>query len=214
MYKYVVFDLDGTLIDTSEGTVKMFKKSLNHAGIFDTDENIKSLIGPPLTRRLVNDFGLSEERAREAVDVGNKYFFEKGVYECQVFDNMIETLEELKDRGIKMSVATSQPEETALMEMEHVGIHNYFETIQANNLYQTRGTKSDFIKTCLKSMDVKDKLDAIMIGDKRPDILGGKDNDLDTIGVLYGYGDLKEIKESEPTHIADLPVDIPKIILG
>jgi len=213
MYKYVVFDLDGTLIDTSEGTVKMFKKALNHAGIFDTDENIKALIGPPLTRRLVNDFGLSEQNAREAVDVGNKYFFEKGVYECHVFDKMIDTLEQLKDRGIKMSVATSQPEETALIEMEHVGIHNYFDIIEANNLYQTKGTKSDFIKTCLKSMNVDNKSDAIMIGDKSPDILGGKENDLDTVGVLYGYGDLKEIKGSNPTHIASIPPDITNIIL-
>lgn len=214
MYKYVIFDLDGTLIDTSEGTVKMFKASLNHAGIFESDENIKALIGPPLTRRLVNDYGLSETQARDAVDIGNKYFFEKGVYECRVFDNIISTLELLKDKGIKMSVATSQPEKSALIEMEHVGILNYFETIQANDLYQTRGTKSDFIKICLNEMNIDNKSECIMIGDKHPDIMGGKENNLDTIGVLYGYGDLEEIKESKPTYIASSPDEIANIILG
>ena len=141
MYKYVVFDLDGTLIDTAEGTVKMFQAGLKYAGINKDDEYVKSLIGPPFARNLVRNSGLSEEKARKAIDVSNEYMFDKGVYECKLFDGIRETLEKLKSKDIKMSVATSQPEESALIEARHVKILDYFDHFIANNLYQTKEVK-------------------------------------------------------------------------
>lgn len=213
MYKYVVFDLDGTLIDTAEGTVKMFQAGLKYAGINKDDEYVKSLIGPPFARTLVTKFGLSEEKARKAIDVSNEYMFDKGVYECKLFDGIRETLEKLKSKDIKMSVATSQPEESALIEARHVKILDYFDHFIANNLYQTKGSKSDFVGMCIDNMNVLDKNEAVMIGDKNPDIVGGRENGIDTIGVLYGYGDLKEIKDSNPVYIVNNPLEIADIIL-
>ena len=213
MYKYIVFDLDGTLIDTAEGTVKMFQEGLRYAGIIEDDKAVKSLIGPPFARTLVTKYGLSEEKAKKAIDVSNEYMFDKGVYECKLFDGMRETLEKLKSKDIKMSVATSQPEESAFIEAKHVGIFDYFDHFIANNLYQTRGSKSDFVGICIENMNVTHKNEAVMIGDKKPDIVGGRENGIDTIGVLYGYGNLEEIQDSEPIHIAKNPLEIADIIL-
>ncbi|MCO8193939.1 MULTISPECIES: HAD hydrolase-like protein [Anaerofustis] len=213
MYKYIVFDLDGTLIDTAEGTVKMFQEGLRYAGIIEDDKVVKSLIGPPFARTLVTKYGLSEEKAKKAIDVSNEYMFDKGVYECKLFDGMRETLEMLKANNIKLSVATSQPEDSALIEAKHVEILDYFDHFIANNLYQTRGSKSDFVGMCIDKMEVSDKSSAIMIGDKKPDIIGGKENGIATMGVLYGYGDLSEIKESNPIHIVKTPIQIKDIIL-
>lgn len=213
MYKYIVFDLDGTLINTAQGTVKMFQECLKYAGIRESDDAVKALIGPPFAKTLVTKFGLSEEKAKKAIDVGNEYMFDKGVYECELFEGMKETLEKLKQKDIAMSIATSQPEESAMIEIKHVGIFEYFDFIEANNLYQTRGSKKDFVYNCIEKMNVLDKSNAIMIGDKSPDIIGGRENGLDTMGVLYGYGDLKEIASSNPIHIVKNPLEIADIIL-
>lgn len=112
-----------------------------------------------------------------------------------------------------MSVATSQPEESAFIEAKHVDIFDYFDHFIANNLYQTRGSKSDFVGMCIENMNVTHKNEAVMIGDKKPDIVGGRENGIDTIGVLYGYGNLEEIQDSEPIHIAKNPLEIADIIL-
>lgn len=214
MYKYVVFDLDGTLINTQKGTIKTFRAGLNHFGIDDTDENIKALIGPPFARTVITHYGLSEEEGKKAIEVCNEYIIKKGVYECEVFSGIKEVLKTLKENNIKLAVATSQGDESAIEEAKYTGIFEYFDLFVANDMFQRSGTKSDFIAVCLEEMGVTNKEEAIMIGDKSPDIHGGKENGLDTIGVLYGYGSEEEINESNPSYIASSPKDLIDIILG
>ena len=214
MYRYVIFDLDGTLIDTSLGTVKCFKTALDYLGIEMSEKRIRSYIGPPFTRTLVNEFEVAEEDARKAMDLGHEYLATRGYMHCFTFEGMKETLECLRKNGIRMAVATSQPEATAVLEAEFVQISDYFECFEANNEYQTRGTKSDFVGMCIEALEIDDLSEAVMIGDKSPDIRGGKDNGLDTIGVLYGYGEYEEISKAEPDYIIRKPEEIIDIILS
>lgn len=213
MYRYIIFDLDGTLIDTSEGTIECFRKALDYLGIEMTDEKIRTYIGPPFTRTLVNEFKVEEERARRAMDIGHAFLADEGYKSCFVFEGMRDTLDRLKEEGIRMGVATSQPIRTAEKEVAHVGIGDYFECFEANDEYQTRGTKSDFVRMCLEDMDVTDRSRVLMIGDKPADINGGKDNGLDTAGVLYGYGTPEEIDGAAPDHIINEPEELLDLVL-
>ncbi len=213
-YKNVIFDLDGTIIDSQLGIAKGFQSALKAYGVEEDIEVIKGLIGPPLSRTIITKYGFSEEDGAAAMKIHMQYCREIGVYEGSIYDGVIEMLDTLKEKGATVTIATNKPEELALLQMEHLKLKDYFKVIIGNNITQTRGNKSDFVRMAMEEAGFNDKENTIMIGDRYHDIDGGKDNNLDTIGVLYGYGSEEEMRGCNPTYIAKTPGDVTKIILG
>ena len=110
-YNIFLFDLDGTLTDSSLGITNSVIYALKKYGI--TVEDRRSLyrfIGPPLTDSFRDFYGFSEEKALEAVGFYREYYRDKGIFENRVYEGMEETLKELKNRGKRLIVATSKPE--------------------------------------------------------------------------------------------------------
>ena len=212
-YKTVVFDLDGTLIDSYEGIAKAFQQALLYKGVQESIETIKSLIGPPLYRTIITRYGFTEAEGKEAMKRHRDYLKEKGIYECSVFEGVEEMLQSLSDAGITLAIASNKPDYSTFAQLDHLGLSKFFTSIVCNNEDQTRGTKSDFIRIALEECGVKDKSAAIMVGDRGEDIQCGKENGLDTIGVLYGYGTKEEMREHQPTYVVKSPADVRKIIL-
>ena len=212
-YKYVVFDLDGTIVDSHEGICICFQQALKSAGIEESVDNIRKLLGPPLSRTIITKYGLSEEEGAAAMKIHMKRLKEKGIYECKIYEGIPKLLKTLNEKGIKIAIATNKPEEPSILQLKHFDLAKYFEIIVGNNYTQTRGTKGDFIRMALEHMGVEDKKDAVMVGDRFNDLEGGVENGLDTIGVTYGYGSKEEIEDCKPTHIVDTPLDMLKVIL-
>ena len=212
-YKYVVFDLDGTIVDSHEGICICFQQALKSAGIEESVDNIRKLLGPPLSRTIITKYGLGEEEGAAAMKIHMKRLKEKGIYECKIYEGIPKLLKTLKENGIKMAIATNKPEEPSIMQLEHFDLAKYFEIIIGNDYTQTRGTKGDFIRMTLEHMGVEDKKEAVMVGDRYNDLEGGVENGLDTIGVTYGYGSKDEIDKCNPTHITDTPLGILDIVL-
>lgn len=211
-YSAVVFDLDGTIIDSQLGIAKAFKHALAQYGIEEELEVIKGLIGPPLSRTIITKYGFSEEDGAKAMSYHREYYVEKGLYESRLFSDVINMLETLKEIGIVMMIATNKPEEHAIAGLKHYKLDKYFKSIIGNNLQQTRGTKADFITMAMDEAKIKDKDKVLMVGDRKHDIEGGKINNIDTIGVTYGYGTREEIEKCKPTYIVNNPMEIIKII--
>ena len=99
-YKAVVFDFDGTIMDSELGIAKSFQKALNSHGIEEDVDVIKTLIGPPLSRTIITKYGLSEEEGAKAMGFHREYHNTIGIYEATVFPNVMDMLDKLKSLGI------------------------------------------------------------------------------------------------------------------
>ncbi|MBR2868704.1 MAG: HAD family hydrolase [Clostridia bacterium] len=214
-YKYVLFDLDGTLTDPAVGITTSVAYALKKFGIEVNDiTTLNHFIGPPLLDTFMEDYGFSKEKAQTAIDYYRERFRVKGLYENVVYDGVPEMLEKLKKGGKEIILATSKPEPFAREILRHFGLDKYFLFIAGSNFDGTRTAKAEVIEYALESAGVSDKTAAVMVGDRKHDIIGAQKTGLDSIGVLYGYGSKEEISGADATHIAETVEDIVKLIMG
>ena len=200
-YKYILFDLDGTLTDPKEGITKSFQYALRHFGIEEDLANLEKFIGPPLHDSFRDDYNFSEEEVEEAVTKFREYFAQNGIFENKIFSGVKEVLEYLHSNNKRILLATSKPTIFAEKILKHFEIDKYFEYIGGSNLDGSRSEKNEVINHVLEVCKVSSMEDVIMIGDRKYDVIGAKKIGVDSIGVLYGYGDLEELQEVNPTYI-------------
>ena len=200
-YKYILFDLDGTLTDPKEGITKSFQYALRHFGIEEDLVNLEKFIGPPLHDSFRDDYNFSEEEVEEAVTKFREYFSQNGIFENKIFSGVKEVLEYLHSNNKRILLATSKPTIFAEKILKHFEIDKYFEYIGGSNLDGSRSEKNEVINHVLEACKVSSMEDVIMIGDRKYDVIGAKKIGVDSIGVLDGYGDLEELQEVNPTYI-------------
>lgn len=214
MYQYILFDLDGTLTDPGIGITNSVMYALKKFQIEVEDRTtLFKFIGPPLKASFEKYYGFSKEESELALQYYREYFRPKGLYENQVYKGVRELLTDLKSRNKTLILATSKPEEFAIEILRHFDLYKYFDFVAGATMDSSRVKKEDVILYALQSYGVSDLSSAIMIGDREHDILGAKQVGLDSIGVLYGYGDYEELKGAGATYIAEDTNDILKIIL-
>ena len=214
-YKYVLFDLDGTLTDPAIGITTSVAYALKKFGIEVEDiSTLNHFIGPPLLDTFMEDYGFSKEKAQTAIDYYRERFRVKGLYENVVYDGVFDMLEELKNGGREIILATSKPEPFAREILRHFGMEKYFLFIAGSNFDGTRTAKAEVIEYALENAGVTNKSACIMIGDRKHDIIGAQKTGLDSIGVLYGYGSREELENANATYIAETVEDITRLIMG
>lgn len=192
-YQYILFDLDGTLTDPKLGITKSVAYALKSYGIqVDDLDSLLKFIGPPLQESFVKYYGFSEEQGAEAVEKYREYFKPYGIYENKVYDGVENMLTELVKCGKKVILATSKPTVFANVILEYFHLDKYFTCAVGSELDGSRVKKGEVITEALRQAGVTDKSLAVMIGDREHDILGAKENGIDSIGILYGYGDRAE----------------------
>lgn len=213
MYKYILFDLDGTLTDPGIGITNSVAYALNKFNI--TVENraeLYNFIGPPLIDSFMKYYGMSYEDGLKAVEYYREYFGVTGIFENTMFDEIPALLQKIKNSGQKIALATSKPEQYAVRILEHFDLTKYFDFIGAATMDESRSKKADVIKYTLKNLNVSDKSQVVMIGDRHHDIDGAYQNGIDSIGVLVGYGDRKELENAGATYIAESLNDIIRFL--
>ena len=212
-YDIFLFDLDGTLTDSSLGITNSVIYALKKYGI--TVEDRRSLyrfIGPPLTDSFRDFYGFSEEKALEAVGFYREYYRDKGIFENWVYEGMEETLKELKSMGKRLIVATSKPEPFARRIIDHFGLAPYFEYVAGMELDGRRGTKAEVIAYALKACGIGDRSGAVMVGDREHDVDGARKEGLPCIGVLYGFGSREELEKAGAERIISRPEELCDLI--
>ena len=214
VYKYVLFDLDGTLTDPYEGISKSVKYALESFGIEENDEEIlKKFIGPPLKESFMKFYGFDEDKAFEAVKKYRERYITTGVYENAMIDGVKDTLAILKEKGIRIYLATSKPQPLAEVILKHFGITEYFDFIGGADFNYSRDEKWQVIEYVFESAGIKDRENAIMIGDRMHDIIGAKKTGIKSLCVLCGYGSREEFIEYGADYIAENISDILNFIL-
>ena len=213
MYNILLFDLDGTLTDPGEGITNSVAYALGKFGIEVTDKTtLYNFIGPPLVDSFMKYYDFNKEDALLAVDYYREYFGVTGIFENRVFDGIPELLDTIKKTGRIIALATSKPEQYATRILDHFDLSQYFDFIGGATMDETRSKKADVIEYTLKQLNVTDKSNVVMVGDRHHDIDGANQNCLDSIGVLFGYGDREELETAGATYIAKTVNDILKFI--
>ena len=212
MYNTVLFDLDGTLTNPGRGITNSVAYALNKFGIETEDKKeLYKFIGPPLLDSFMKYYGFSEEEAETAIAYYREYFRDTGIFENEVYDEIPELLEEIRNSGRKIILATSKPEEFAKRILVHFGLDKYFDFAAGATMDSSRNKKGDVIAYALKESGCSSE-NAVMVGDRLHDILGAKENGLDSIGVLFGYGSREELENAGADYIAGTVKDIIKFI--
>ena len=194
-YKTIIFDLDGTLINSKPGIVKSFQYSLSRFNIVEKDlAKIENFIGPPLKESFQNHYKLDDKLSDKAVEYYREYYREKGIFDHQLYSGIEELLKKLKQDNKRLFIATSKLEIFAKQIIDFFSLNSYFEIIVGENPAKNIFQKTDAIKFVLdKNKDIS-TTDVIMVGDREYDIVGAKNNNIDSIGVLYGYGSRQELQ--------------------
>ncbi|QTQ07757.1 HAD family hydrolase [Macrococcoides canis] len=200
MYDNILFDLDGTLTDPYIGITNSIIYSLQQMNIEAPDNSaLIPFIGPPLHESYRSVYNLQDEDNATAIKHYRTYFSDKGMYENEVYAGIEIVLQALTAQGKQLFVATSKPTDFAIPILQHFKLDGYFNEIVGSNMDGTRTNKAEVIATVMNTHQL-DPHKTVMIGDRMHDINGAHQNNIDSIGVLYGYGSAEEIKAAKPTH--------------
>lgn len=201
-YNIILFDLDGTLTDPKEGITKSIAYALNKMEVAVPElEELTQFIGPPLMISFKDYFQMNDEEANAALQFYRERFSTKGLYENIVYEHIDDLLKHLKHNGYKLAIATSKPTVFAEIILKHFALYDYFDEIVGSELDGSRSLKGEVISEALRRLNVTNKEDCVMIGDRKHDIIGATQNGLDSIGVTYGYGSKKELEDANATYI-------------
>lgn len=212
-YKYALFDLDGTLTDPAPGITNCIMYALRKFGITPPPrEELYKLIGPPLLYSFRESFGLSENDAELALSYYRERFSDVGLFENEMYSGIKELLSDLFLSGTKVILATSKPDVYSKRILEHFDIDRYFYFLAANTLDESRPEKSDVIAYAMESCKINAPHEAVMVGDRKYDILGGKQFGLRTVGVSYGFGGREELEKAGADEIADTAEELHLIL--
>lgn len=200
-YKYLLFDLDGTLTDPAEGITQAVSYALSYFGIHIEDRaTLYPFIGPPLKDSFRDFYGFSDTQILIAEDKYREYFSEKGIFENKIYPGIRKLLASLEENEAQILLATSKPEVFAERILEHFHIREFFDFVGGATMDGTRSEKKDVVRYVLDSAGIEKPTEAVMIGDRRHDIEGARANGLDSIGVLWGYGNLNEFQKAGATY--------------
>lgn len=213
-FEYILFDLDGTITDSGEGITKSVQYALRFFGILE--DNLKELnkfIGPPLKDSFKRYYKFDDKKAELGLLKYREYYADKGIYENSLYDGIIELLEILKKNNKKIVLATSKPEFYAKEILKYFKINEYFTFVAGADFEETRVNKDDVIKYAIENANISDLSKVIMVGDREYDIIGAKENNIKSIGVLYGYGDVIELTQARADYIVKNTNELLNILL-
>ena len=214
MYKYIFFDLDGTIVNSESGILNALRYSLNKFGISNPEyETIIKFIGPPLRDSYMNYYGFNKEQADQGVVYYREYYSKEGIFEANVYDGIEDLLKYLKEHNYKIVLATSKPDEFAKIILEHFGLLKYFDFVAGATMSETRTNKEEVLQYALDENNILDVSSVLMIGDRKFDILGAKKFDIDSVGVLYGFGNREEFENAGANYIVESPMEIIEKVL-
>jgi len=215
MIKNVFFDLDGTITDSREGIINGFEYALNYFGIKLEDRKYaEKFIGPSLAESFTKEYKFDEEKTTLAVAKYREYYSTRGLKENKLYEGLKELIIDLANNNINVILATAKPQVFSEQILENFGMKQYFRFISGATLDSSRNKKGDIIKYAIQNLEPINLEECIMVGDRKHDITGAKENNMKSIGVTYGFGSEEELKEAGANYIAHNAEELKNIILS
>lgn len=210
----VFFDLDGTLTDPAEGITNCVAYALREMGrAIPGRKTLYRFIGPPLVYGFREWFGMSEEEALTATEKYRERFRGTGIFENKIYGGVKDMLKQLRSAGLRIYMATSKPTEFARRIAEHFGIDGYFEDIVGSGMNDhENGGKGVIIARAL-AVSGAGREDVVMVGDRRYDAEGARQNGVAFIGVSYGYAEPGELEAAGAETVCATVDELRRILL-
>ena len=197
MYHNILFDLDGTVMDSAPGISRSIRYALDRMDRQLPDGlDMKVFFGPPLKTSFRNVCGFSESDAERAVALYREYYGDQGLFECSVYPGVAELLARLNAEGRTVALATAKPETFSRRILDRFGLTGFFTFIGGASLDASRPDKNAVVAYTLASLTDVSSDNTVMIGDRDHDVLGALRNGIGCIGVLYGYGSEEELTQA------------------
>ena len=211
-FSHIIFDLDGTLTDNTQGIKNSLKYALGQMHIDSyTEEILDRFIGPPLQWGFSNLFGMNERNTKLAVEYFREYYGENGWHQNVPYQGILEMMAELDFQGKKMFVATSKLEKYAQKIIQHFEMDKYILMLKGAD-YSGKHSKATLIASILETQQLIPSKEIVMVGDTVFDIEGGNENDLSTIAVNYGFGNEEKLRNTNPDFFVEDVEELYKVL--
>lgn len=211
-YDTILFDIDGTLCDPGISIIESARYALAEMGIEETDEEaLRRFVGPPLEHTFSDCYDFDEEKTAMAVSLFRDKLRKDGIKLYKTYDGIPELLEALQAEGKNLAIVTSKIDHIAKEVLESTGLLKYFSIIgaqQANEVVH----KETILSRVLEQLNIDNPSSVLMVGDRMHDIKAATTHEVDSVGVLWGYGSTEEFKKEGATYIVESVSELHTII--
>lgn len=202
-FSHLIFDLDGTLINSKLGLENSLNYMLNRMEIdLNGSAFIDQLIGPPIQDGLKKALGFDDKQVDLGVKLFREYYSQRGLYEGELYPGVLELLDELHSNGRQLYLATSKQDQFVATVIRHYELDRYLTDSQGAGDGGSH-TKAELISKLMDRNRLVPSTDVVMIGDTRFDIVGGQANEISTIAVGYGFGNSDELRSLQPNYFVE-----------
>lgn len=203
-FSLVLFDFDGTIVDSEEGICKSVLYALNKAGIAETDmQRLKYFIGPPLFDSFKELYGVSDEAAQALIEYYREYYAPTGHLLCSVYEGIPSLLKRLRASGCRTAVASAKPEDFVIKICREKGIDDCFDCMAGNTYDNNSPDKIPILQRAMESCRVTEPSKVAMVGDRRFDIEAARALGVYAVGVSFGFGSRQELIAAGANAVAD-----------
>lgn len=216
LFKCVVFDLDGTLLDTSEGLISSVRYTVEKLGYeMPSADELRKFIGPPIQNSFARQYNLEGPVLQEIATIFRDHYKEYDLLKAVPYEGIYDVFSALVLSGIKPVIATYKRQDYATRILEHFGFDKYTDIMYGAD-HENKLKKKDIIELALKDAGVNDYREAVMVGDSDNDAIGARDIGVPFVGVTYGFGfkTHEDVFEYPAIGVADSCSELKTVLLG
>jgi len=206
----LIFDLDGTISDPSEGIFRCVNFALEAYG-YETVElhRVQNMIGPPLTEIFEHFLGpIPEDRMLALVDRYRERYADVGFTENVIYDEIPELIHSLAANGYTLGICTSKRADYATSIVKMFGLDECFGFVDGGDVHIKKSMQLE--RLVAAGVDARS---AIMIGDRAVDINAAKVNEIRSVGVSWGFAAADELPDASPDHLVHTPLELQGLFL-
>ncbi len=214
-YTAILFDLDGTIVDSAPGITATLAYTFEQLGRpVPSPAELVAFVGPPILDSFRERGGMTHAQAEEALEIYRPQYLKTGVFDATIYPGIPALLKRIHESGIPLSLATSKPETPATLILEHYDLLRYFDLVTGASDDETRSAKADVVEEALKRLAAfgADLSRPIMVGDRHHDVDGAAAHGVPTIFVRWGYGSPAE--EVGTIAVANDAPELATLLLG
>jgi phosphoglycolate phosphatase len=212
-YSAVLFDLDGTIVDSAPGITATLAYTFETLGTpIPTPAQLLRWVGPPILDSFRDLAGFDSEQSRRALAIYREKYLAEGLYDATVYPGVGEVLRAIRAAGIPLSLATSKPETPARAVLQHFGLIEPFDELTGASDDEVRSAKKDVVEEAMRRLAAggADLSRPVLVGDRHHDVDGANENGVPTIFVTWGYGSPAEAAGA--VAVVDTPAQLLELL--